>query len=160
MAPSESNVFWAGGGIVKFPISEGTKRILCKRFQVRNRLCFDDCGSSRKPARLRMRAVPTRYGKRSCPSLSVLRRTNAFNSSGRTGTDLGLWPSRQPCLLGPSLAISEWQINQLKMEGKSVEKSMGEVDSTDPNFLRYENRIATWARRTPVLRRKKRHGNL
>ena len=59
-----------------------------------------------------------------------------------------------------ALAISEWQINQLKMQGKSVEKSMGEVDSSGPNFLRYENRIATWARRTPVLRRKKRHGNL
>jgi hypothetical protein len=30
--------------------------------------------------------------------------------------------------LRPSLAISEWQINQLKMQAKSVEKSMGEVD--------------------------------
>ena len=36
------------------------------------------------------------------------------------------------------------------MQGQSVEKSMGEVDSTDRNFLRDENRIATCARRTPV----------
>src|SRR5580704_18456719 len=61
-------------------------------------------------------------------SLSALWRTNAFNSPGRTETDLGLWPSQQPCLLRPSLAISEWQINQLKIQAKSVEKSMGEVD--------------------------------
>jgi hypothetical protein len=33
-----------------------------------------------------------------------------------------------PVSLRPSLAISEWQINQLKMQAKSVEKSMGEVD--------------------------------
>jgi hypothetical protein len=45
-----------------------------------------------------------------------------------SGVDLGLWPSQQSCLLRPSLAISEWQINQLKMQAKSVEKSMGEVD--------------------------------
>jgi hypothetical protein len=32
-------------------------------------------------------------------------------------TDLGLWPSlQQLCLLQPSLATSEWQINQLKMQ--------------------------------------------
>jgi hypothetical protein len=30
-----------------------------KTFQARNRLCFDDSGSSRKPAQRRMRAVPT-----------------------------------------------------------------------------------------------------
>jgi hypothetical protein len=41
-------------------------------------------------------------------------RNRLFNSPGRTETDLGLWPSQQPCLPRPSLAISEWQINQLK----------------------------------------------
>jgi hypothetical protein len=30
------------GGIVTFPASERAKRSLCKTFQARNRLCFDD----------------------------------------------------------------------------------------------------------------------
>jgi hypothetical protein len=35
----------------------------------------------------------------------------------------------KPTLAGKDAsAISEWQINQLKMQAKSVEKSMGEVD--------------------------------
>ena len=38
---SASNVFWAGGGIATFPLSERTVRILCRTFQARNRLCFE-----------------------------------------------------------------------------------------------------------------------
>ena len=58
-SPSASKVFCAGGGIAKFPFSERTILSRCKTFQARNRLCFDDSGSSRKPAQRRMRAVPT-----------------------------------------------------------------------------------------------------
>jgi hypothetical protein len=43
-----SKFFWAGGGITTFSVSERTKRILCKTFQVRNRLCFDASSSSSK----------------------------------------------------------------------------------------------------------------
>jgi hypothetical protein len=41
-------VFWPGGGIATFPVSERTKRSLCKTFHARNRLCFDDSSSSSK----------------------------------------------------------------------------------------------------------------
>src|ERR1700730_18821496 len=47
-SPSASKVFWTGGGIATFPVSERTKRSLCKTFQARNRLCFDDSSSSSK----------------------------------------------------------------------------------------------------------------
>ena len=51
-SPSASKVFWAGGGIATFPVSERTKRSLCKTFQARNRLCFDDSGPPPRGARL------------------------------------------------------------------------------------------------------------
>ena len=41
ISPSASNVFWAGGGMATFPVSERIARRRCKTFQARNRLCFD-----------------------------------------------------------------------------------------------------------------------
>jgi hypothetical protein len=47
-SPSASNVFWAGAGMEMFPASERIERSLCKTFQARNRLCFEDSNSSRR----------------------------------------------------------------------------------------------------------------
>jgi hypothetical protein len=67
-SPSASKVFWTGGGIATFPVSERTKRSLCKTFQARTRLCFDDSSSSSKSwiafgvIAYEQGGIPGRYG--------------------------------------------------------------------------------------------------